>query len=141
MSEKSRKDLELSDIRHPEWCDPARCTATPTAATGEAHRSAPTTLTIGETVFAPLSVGVSLYKAHAPWLTEVYVELELSGHSPDYQPASLRATVPAHKAGEIGQLLCGVAARASADQKEEIQRYLASFRSPGAAMIVEHERR
>jgi hypothetical protein len=127
MSEKSQKNLGPTDIRHPEWCDPARCTATPTAATGQAHRSAPTPLTIGETVVAPLAVNVSLYKAHAPWLTEVYVELELSGHSANYRPASLRATVPAHKAGEVGQLLCGVAARASADQKEEIRQDLASF--------------
>lgn len=82
---------------------------------------------IRETVLDPLTISVSLYKAHAPWLTEVYVELDLSGHGPDYQLASLRATVPAHKAGEIGQLLCGVAARASADQKEEFQRYLASL--------------
>lgn len=54
-------------------------------------------------------------------------ELDLSGLGPDYQPASLWATVPAHKAGEVGQLLGGVAARASASQKEEIRQYLASF--------------
>ena len=128
MSEKSQKNLGTSDIRHPEWCDPTRCTATPTAATGEAHRGTPTTLTIAPTLFPPLFVHVSLYRAHAPWLTTVFVELELSGHDPVDQLASLRVTVPAHKADEIGQLLCGIAERAAVDQNEEIQRHLASLR-------------
>jgi len=82
---------------------------------------------IGETLLAPLTISASLYKAHAPWQAEAYVELDLSGLGADYQPASLHVTIPAHRAGEIGQLLCGLASRASATQKDEIQRYLASF--------------
>ena len=84
-------------------------------------------MTIGETLLAPLTISASLYKAHAPWLTEAYVDLDLSGLGTEYQPASLHATIPAHRAGEVGHLLCGLASRASAGQKEEIHQYLASL--------------
>jgi hypothetical protein len=67
-----------------------------------------------------LAVTASLHKPHARWSTEVFIELNVSGLMDDWMPIQGTATVPAHRAGEIGQALVNLAGRGSADQKAEI---------------------
>jgi hypothetical protein len=114
-------------VTHPEWCQPARCTATPARCKGEAHNGDPVTVTVDG--FSGLTVAASLHKPHAPWLTEVYVEVEFSGLTgDDWLPVRGRATVAAHRMVEVGQALLDLARRASAAQQQEIDDYLARLR-------------
>jgi hypothetical protein len=64
-------------VRHPEWCHIGRCTATPACAMGEAHHSEPVSVTVAGVY--PVTVTMSLYRANAPWLTEVFVDVGVSG--------------------------------------------------------------
>jgi hypothetical protein len=64
-------------VRHPEWCHIGRCTATPACAMGEAHHSEPVSVTVAGVY--PVTVTMSLYRANEPWLTEVFVDVGVSG--------------------------------------------------------------
>jgi hypothetical protein len=109
--------VEPQPIRHPDWCDAARCTATPAATMGEAHRSVPASLVSHD----PYGVNVtaSLHKPYAPWLTEVYVDLQVTGLADDFMPVQGSSLVPAHRAAQTGQALVDLAARGSADQQRD----------------------
>jgi hypothetical protein len=126
---KRKMPVASQAIRHPNWCDHAQCTATPAAVTGEAHRGEPVTITVEG--LDTLEVTASLHKPHAPWLTEVFIELNVSGLLNDWTPVRGTATIPAHRAEEIGQALVDVARQGSADQHAEIADELA--RRTGAA--------
>jgi hypothetical protein len=117
-------------VRHPEWCHTDRCTATPAAAVGEAHRGEPVTITLDG--LYSLTVAASLYKPHARWLTEVYIELDIAGLDDGWRPVRGTATMPAHRAGEIGRALLDLAARGSADQRQEIDEHLVTLRTEAA---------
>jgi hypothetical protein len=119
--------VEPQPIRHPDWCQQARCTAATAAATGEAHRGEPVHLTV-DGVYT-VNVTASLYKPHARWLTEAFVELDIAGLVDDWTPVHGTATVPAHRVGEIGQALVDLAARGAADQQREIDEHLARPRT------------
>jgi hypothetical protein len=56
-----------------------------------------------------LEVTASLHRPHAPWPTEVFIELNVSGLMDDWIPVGGTATVPADRAGEIGQILVDLA--------------------------------
>jgi hypothetical protein len=114
-------------VRHPEWCHTDWCTATPAAAVGEAHRGEPVTITLDG--LYSLTVAASLYKPHARWLTEVYLELDIAGLDDGWRPVRGTATVPADRVCEIGRALVDLAARGSADQRREIDEHLARLRT------------
>jgi hypothetical protein len=126
----AQADSGPSAVRHPEWCHTDRCTATLTAAIGEAHRGEPVTIIVDG--LYSLTVTASLYKPHARWLTEVFVELDIAGLDDDPRPVRGTATVPAHRVGEIGRALVDLAARGSAEQRREIDDYLARLRTEAA---------
>jgi hypothetical protein len=111
-------------VAHPDWCDPARCTATPAATKGEAHRGTAATVT-AERPLGDLTVTASLYQAHAPWLTSVLVELDISGRDEHWQPARLAATVTVEQAGDLARVLADLAAdgavRPTADDSSAVR--------------------
>lgn len=102
-------------IAHPDWCDPVRCTATPAAAKGEAHRGTPAAVT-AERPLGNLTVTASLYQVHAPWLTDVLVELTLSGRDEHWQLAAVAATVTVEQASDLARSLVDLATDGSARQ-------------------------
>jgi|SRR5947209_3530600 len=104
MIEK-RHDPRQSPIR-PSWCDPHLCTATSETEIGGAHRGAPATYN-AEAV-PSLEVTASLYQAHAPWLTALFVDIEFTGLDHDFQSISGKAHITADKALELGQFLTEV---------------------------------
>jgi hypothetical protein len=79
-----------------------------------------------------LTITASLYKAHAPWLTEVYIDLDIAGLADNWSLVRGNATVPANRAGEIGQTLVDLAARGSIDQQREIDEHPARLRKVAA---------
>jgi hypothetical protein len=111
--------------RHPEWCHIGRCTATPACAMGEAHRSEPVSVTVAGVY--PVTVTMSLYRANAPWLTEVFVDVEVSGLVDDWREVGGSARVPAHQAAEVGRVLVELAGRGCADQDREVAEVLAGL--------------
>jgi hypothetical protein len=120
-------DESTAIVAHPEWCDPARCTATEETATGEAHRSRPATITanFGQT---DLTVTANLYQAHAPWLTSVLVKLDVSGLNHDYAPVTGAATLTVEQASHLADLLTAIAAQAAAWQDRQTAECLARLR-------------
>ena len=111
--------------RHPEWCHSGRCAATPACAMGEAHRSEPVSVTVAGAY--PVTVTMSLYRANAPWLTEVFVDVEVSGLVDDWREVGGSARVPAHQAAEVGRVLVELAGRGCADQDREVAEVLAGL--------------
>src|SRR5262249_50412896 len=108
-------DTTTAVVAHPGWCAPARCTATPAATTGEAHRGTPVTVTAGRAL-DDLPVRASLYQAHVPWLTAVLVTLDMTGRDEHWQPAALTATVTVEQAGDLARVLADLAASGAAWQ-------------------------
>jgi hypothetical protein len=98
-------------IEHPEWCDPARCTATPAAVMGEAHRGSPVTITAANSL-VNLAVAGSLYQAHARWQTCMFVQLDVTGLLHDWQPVTGTATLTVEDATVLGRMLTDLAATA-----------------------------
>jgi hypothetical protein len=127
MHEKSHNYLDTKIIRHPEWCDQQKCTATPATATGESHQGTPVTITAHGGIH-PVTVTAHLTMAHAPWMTDVFVHIAWSGLISDaFIPVVGRATLPASALGELASMLGGLAARADADKQKEVAEYLAAL--------------
>lgn len=102
-------------IVHPEWCDPARYTATPAAVRGEAHRGAPVTVTAASALTS-LAVTASLHQAHARWLTSVFVQLDVTGLQHDWRPVTGTATLTVEQSASLGRMLTEIAATGAAWQ-------------------------
>ena len=81
MERKQACDLH-DPVPHPAWCDRAACTATPSATTGEVHRSAMISVVIRGPM-SQMTVTGWLVQAHAPWLTSVLIQLDVAGVTPD----------------------------------------------------------
>ena len=124
MSEKSSHSLD--HVQHPAWCDRTRCTATPSASTGEAHRSTPTTFTAPASTSLRLEVTASLYQAHAQWLTATYVDLEFSGLERDWLPISASLHLTTNHAVELGRFLADLGEVGEAEQAAQVQAYLSA---------------
>src|SRR6266487_2496419 len=93
-----------SAVEHPPWCDRQRCTATPDAAMGEAHRSAPVTI-VPDTI-SRVRIAISLSQAHAPWqTTTTYVRLEVAGLDHDFTPVAGSGVLTAAQAAEWSRAL------------------------------------
>jgi hypothetical protein len=65
---------------------------------------------------------MSLYRANAPWLTEVFVDVEVRGLVDDWREVVGSAQVPAHEAAEVGRALVELAERGCADKEREVRR-------------------
>jgi hypothetical protein len=115
-------------VAHPDWCDQARCTATPAATMGEAHRGAPVTVTAGGAL-DDLTVTVSLYQAYAPWLTAVLVKLDVTGRDEHCKPAAMTAAVTIEQAGDLARVLAGLAASGTAWQTRLTEDYLSALQA------------
>jgi hypothetical protein len=115
-------------VAHPHWCDPARCTATPAAAMGEAHRGTPVTITAGRAL-EDLTVTATLYQAHAPWLTAVLVTLDIAGLDEQWKPATLNATVTVEQAGNVARVLAELAECGAAWQARQTDDYLSALQA------------
>ncbi|MBT8225621.1 MAG: hypothetical protein HKP61_16855 [Dactylosporangium sp.] len=72
-------------------------------------------------------ITASLYQAHAPWLTEVFVELRFDGLADGWTPVDGSMRIAARRVGEIGRMLCDLAEQAEASQKCEITERLAGW--------------
>lgn len=129
MSEKSQNKSEPKIVRHPEWCDHQKCTATAARASGESHLGTPVVMPLESGGLFPVTVTAQLHMPHADWLTEVYVKIEWTGlTNANHVSVGGTAYIPADLLGELSLALGGLAARASADKKIEIAEYLATFR-------------
>jgi hypothetical protein len=115
-------------VAHPDWCDPARCTATPVATRGEAHHGTPVTVTAGRAL-DDLTVTASLYRAHARWLTAVLVTLDMAGLDEHWKPATLTATVTVEQAGDLARVLADLAASGAAWQTRQTEDYLSALQT------------
>lgn len=119
-------------VTHPDWCDHARCTAALTACTGEAHRSAPVTVT-GNAGLTKLTVTASLHQSHAPWLTSVLVVLDVTGLDHDFQPVGGTATLTVGQVADLGAMLAAVAKKGAVWQDQQITEHLAALRRAAGA--------
>ena len=71
--------------RHPPWCDPTRCTATPDSQTGRyradaggEHLSAPVPVNLTTAVPLPVRDGTAwLSQACAPWTCDTYLRVQV----------------------------------------------------------------
>lgn len=105
----------LPAVHHPTWCSPGRCTAEQDPATG-AHCSTPAHLTPDALGLGlRLSVTAELVQAHARWMTEPYMSIEVSALADDGQPIHLTAKATATEAADLGRLLLNLAEPAEAD--------------------------
>jgi hypothetical protein len=95
-------------IDHPDWCDLARCTATPAMGTGEAHRETPRTVTIWG-IHGELEVTAYLSQANCRWPTDVYVDLDVHGLRHEYQLAHGTAAFPVDKLAALVEMLTDLA--------------------------------
>ncbi|MCP2326944.1 hypothetical protein HDA40_005451 [Hamadaea flava] len=130
MSEKSQNKSEPKIVRHSEWCDQQKCTATPACANGESHQGTPVVMPLERGGPFPVTVTAQLHMPHADWLTEVYIKIEWTGlTNADHVTVGGTAYIPADLIGELSQALGGLAARASADKKIELTEYLNTFRA------------
>jgi hypothetical protein len=115
---KRKMVIEPHPIQHPAWCNPDRCTATPQRRTGEAHRGSPVTVVAkGVDRFV---VTADLLQAHAPWLTETFVEKQMSGLAQNWELVCGTATAPADTVRSLGLALVELADAGL----EEIERQL-----------------
>jgi hypothetical protein len=107
MRPKSQKDLESSAttetrcaVRHPAWCDLARCTADPAAirdgshaGVGGEHRSAPIPLNLVTAHWLPANEDTAwLTEACAPWPCDAYLRVKV-GEAHLFMPADHAARV------------------------------------------------
>jgi hypothetical protein len=63
-------------VEHPDWCDPSLCTAGASATIAGAHRGTPVTAAATR-AFGGVTVSAGLYRAHARWLTDVFVTFDM----------------------------------------------------------------
>jgi hypothetical protein len=120
------RDKSTAIVAHPEWCDPARCTATEETATLESHRSRTATITANFGL-ADLTVTANLYQAYAPWLTSVLIKLDVSGLNHDYAPVSGAATLTVEQVRDLAGLLSAIAAQVAAWQDRQTAEYRAAL--------------
>jgi hypothetical protein len=125
MSEKSSDNLDL--VQHLAWCDRNRCTATPSASMGGAHRSTPTTFTAPAGLGQRLEVTASLYQAHTRWLTATYVDLEFFGLEHDWLPISASLHLTTDHSVELGRFLTDLSQIGEAEQAAQVQAYLSAL--------------
>jgi hypothetical protein len=134
---KSQKNLEdvcadqrtstaIGTVDHPSWCDRARCTATPAATTGQAHRSTPANVT-ADALIGRLSMTASLIQAHARWLTTPYVAVEFVGLEHDWEPVRGAVELTPEGAGKLGRFLSELADTAEVDHAAQVAAYLSTL--------------
>lgn len=124
MERKEPDEFPTPTVRHPEWCDQQKCTATAARTSGESHRGTPYTMTLPG-LLSTITVTANLSMANAPWLTEPYIEIEWAGLLTErWSPVTGTATIPANQIGELLQALSSMAARTVADQHNDIGEHL-----------------
>jgi hypothetical protein len=117
--ERKKPDNLLTGLRpipgvavvHPAWCDLALCTATPDAATGQAHRSAAVVMATDGPGRLRTEIGLS--QAHAPWPTDTYAEIRVVGLTDtSWRTVSGRGLLTVRQAASLGEALRELAAAA-----------------------------
>jgi hypothetical protein len=96
-------------VAHPGWCAAEVCSATAAAGPGESHRSLSVEVGV-ENMITPLRVSAQLVQSHAPWLTSVFIDLEIRtpNDSPDGRVRSITLTLD--EAREVAAALAGLVA-------------------------------
>lgn len=110
-----RRD-STAGLRHPAWCDPAMCTADPSAADldsslasrGGYHRSAPIPVDLSTAIWLPERAGtVCLTEAAAPWPCAPYLRISLG---------QAELSMPVDAAGPVLAALSGLLTAARRDR-------------------------
>jgi hypothetical protein len=122
-----RTSTAIGTVEHPSWCDRARCTATPAAGLGKAHRNTPATFT-ADVLMGRLDVTASLTQAHAQWLTTPYVSLEFVGLEHDWMPVTGIVRLTAEQAADLGRFLSELADTAEVDHAAQVAANLSTLR-------------
>ncbi len=113
-------------IQHPAWCDRERCTATTEPSTGGAHRSVLTRFS-ADAGLTRLEITAALYQAHAPWLTELYVDVEFSGLERDWTAITGTACLPAKQLLGLGRFLTNLGQAAVIDYAAQVEASLSAL--------------
>jgi hypothetical protein len=124
MNDK-RHDRNLT-VTHPDWCDRDRCTAASPTTMGGAHRGTPTKYAADGSP-GRLEITANLYQAHAPWLTALYVDLELSGLEHDWTPVNGAAHLTPDQALELGRFLTDLGQTAVTDYAAQVEACLSAL--------------
>lgn len=90
------------------------------------HRSTPSSYEANASL-ARFEVTAALYQAHAPWLTGLYVELELSGLDHDWKATGGMLLLTAEQALELGRFLTDLGQAAVAEYGAQGESHLPSL--------------
>ncbi len=74
-----------------------------------------------------LSVTASMVQAHARWLTDPYVSVELVGLEHDWMPVSGAVELTPEGAADLGRLLSELAGTAETERAAAVAAYLATL--------------